>query len=245
MKRLFYTIMTLICLVTTANADIYDDCDNAISANNTDKVKKLSATIQELDQIPVANLIAARLCVSAAIGEPLVYVKKTKSFIPLAEFEAKSTLKSDLMSTIAVVEKRAACVDARSFKINDELEAISKQFEQRNEQLIFDDTHQACTKLYSSDKSAAMLNQNCIAAFQRMGHPNLVFSEAELRATFIAELSGLVTLRASLKEELMEAKAKLLEAEGVVTEEDFNQQLADDLEAKSCAEFGYEGVYLD
>ena len=245
MKRLFYTIMTLICLVTTANADIYDDCDNAISANNTDKVKKLSATIQELDQIPVANLIAARLCVSAAVGEPMVYVKQTKSFIPLAEFEAKSTLKSDLMSTIAVVEKRAACVDARSFKINDELEAISKQFEQRNEQLIFDDTHQACTKLYSSDKSAAMLNQNCIAAFQRMGHPNLVFSEAELRATFIAELSGLVTLRASLKEELMEAKAKLLEAEGVVTEEDFNQQLADDLEAKSCAEFGYEGVYLD
>jgi len=90
-----------------------------------------------------------------------------------------------------------------------------------------------------------MLNQTCVEAFQRMGHPNLVFSEAELRAAFIAELSGLVTLRASLKEELMEAKAKLLEAEGVVTEEDFNQQLADDLEAKSCAEFGYEGVYLD
>jgi len=263
MKRIVYTVMTLICLVTTANADIYDDCENAISANNTDKVKSLSATIQEMDRIPVANLIAARLCVSAAIGEPMVFVKKTKSFITLAEFEGRNAqkalseaekaaerialekLKSDLVSTIAVVEKRAACVDARSFKINDELEAISKQFEQRNEQLIFDDTHQACTKLYSSDKSAAMLNQNCIAAFQRMGHPNLVFSEAELRATFIAELSGLVTLRASLKEELMEAKAKLLEAEGVVTEEGFNQQIANDLEAKSCAEFGYEGVYLD
>ena len=37
----------------------------------------------------------------------------------------------------------------------------------------------------------------------------------------------------------------LTEAAGVVTKEDFNQQLADDLEAKSCAEFGYEGVYLD
>ena len=249
MKRLFYTIMTLICLVTTANADIYDDCDNAISANNTDKVKKLSATIQELDQIPVANLIAARLCVSAAIGEPMVYVKQTKSFIPLAEFEAKSTLKSDLMSTIAVVEKRAACVDAKSFKINYELEAISKQFEKINEQLIFDDTHQACTKLYSSDKSAAMLNQNCFAAFQRMGHPNLVFLEAEQKDALITELSILIDLRNSLASELVDTKVKLLAAEGGERDETFKnektQNSADDFEAKSCAEFGYEGVYLD
>ena len=47
----------------------------------------------------------------------------------------------------------------------------------------------------------------------------------------------------------METKVKLLEADGIVTEEAFNQkvsqQIADDLEAKSCAEFGYEGVYLD
>jgi len=267
MKRLFYTIMTLICLVTTANADIYDDCDNAISANNTDKVKKLSATIQELDQIPVANLIAARLCVSAAVGEPMVYVKKTKSFIPLSEFEARNAqkavseaekaaerialekLKSDLMSAIAVVEKRAACVDAKSFKINDELETISRQFEQRNEQLIFDDTHQACTKLYSSDKSAAMLNQNCFAAFQRMGHPNLVFLEAEQKDALITELSILIDLRNSLASELVDTKVKLLAAEGGERDETFKnektQNSADDLEAKSCAEFGYEGVYLD
>jgi hypothetical protein len=72
-----------------------------------------------------------------------------------------------------------------------------------------------------------------------------VFSETEQRATFNAELSGLVALETSLAEELMEARVKLLETEGVVTGEDFNQQLVDDLEANSCAEFGYEGVYLD
>ena len=72
-----------------------------------------------------------------------------------------------------------------------------------------------------------------------------MFSETEQRATFNAELSGLVALETSLAEELMEARVKLLETEGVVTGEDFNQQLVDDLEANSCAEFGYEGVYLD
>ena len=146
---------------------------------------------------------------------------------------------------ITNLEKRAACVSAKSFQTNAKLEAISKRFEQSNNTLILDDTHEACTELYSSNKSAAMLNQTCVEAFQRMGHPKLVFSEAEPRAEFTAELSGLVTLKTSLEEELMEARVKLLEAEGVVTEEGFNQQLADDLEANSCAEFGYEGVYLD
>ena len=267
MKKTLKTLMALMFVATSATANIYDECEAAVDANNLDEVKKLSATIQELDRIPVANLIAARVCVSAAIGEPMVYVKKTKSFIPLAEFEARNAqkalseaekaaerialekLKSDLMSTIAVVEKRAACVDAKSFKINDELEAISKQFEQRNEQLIFDDTHQACTKLYSSDKSAAMLNQNCIAAFQRMGHPNLVFLEAEQKDALITELSILIDLRKSLASELADTKVKVLVAEGGKREETFKnemtQNLADDLEANSCAEFGYEGVYLD
>jgi len=154
-------------------------------------------------------------------------------------------LKLRLTAKITNLEKKAACVSAKSLQTNAKLEVISKRFEQSNNTLILDDTHEACTELYSSNKSAAMLNQTCVEAFQRMGHPNLVFSETEQKAIFNAELSELVALETSLEEELMEAMVKLLEAEGVVTKEDFNQQLADDLEAKSCAEFGYEGVYLD
>lgn len=134
---------------------------------------------------------------------------------------------------------------AKSFQTNAKFEAISERFEQSNKTLILDDTYDACTELYSSDKSAAMLNQTCVEVFPRMGHPNLVFSEAELRTTFAAELLGLVTLETSLEEELMVAEVKLLEAEGVITEEGFNQRVADDLEANSCAEFGYEDVDLD
>tara|TARA_R110001632_G_C11298032_1_gene413513 strand:+ start:413 stop:1204 length:792 start_codon:yes stop_codon:yes gene_type:complete len=263
MKRLLYPLLALMFISTVANANIYDDCEAAVSTNDLDEVKKLAVTIQRFNTIAVSNLIAARLCVSTALGEPMVYMANTKSFITLVEFEAINAkkalseaekeaerialekLKSQLNATIAQLEKRTTCVSAKSSQTNAELEAINKRFEQSNKTLIIDDTHEACTELYFSDKSAAMLNQTCVDAFQRMGHPNLVFSESEQKAVSSAELIGLLELEADLEEELMGARVKLLEVDGVVTEQAFNQQLADDLEAKSCAEFGYEGVYLD
>ena len=273
MMKLIYSLAALMFMATTANANIYDDCNTALGANDLDKVKKLAATLQRFTSISPFDQPIANLCVSTALGKVVVF-RGVKGFVNLAEekiaqaaeaarleleatakaeAEAKDKaerlelekIKSKLTATIAQLEKRTSCVRAKRSQTNAELEAINMRFEQGNKSLILDDTHKACTELYSSDKSAAMLNQTCVEAFQRMGHPNLVFSEAEPRATFTAELSDLVTLKASLEKELMEAKVKLLEAEGVVTEEGFNQQVADDLEAKSCAEFGYEGVYLD
>jgi septal ring factor EnvC (AmiA/AmiB activator) len=267
MKRLLYPLLALMFISTTANANIYGDCEAAISANDLDEVKKLAVTIQRFNTIAVSNLIAARLCVSTALGEPMVYMANTESFITLVEFEAINAkkalseaekeaerialekLKSQLKAAIANLEKRTSCVRAKSSRTGTELDAINKRFEKSNQSLILNDTHEACTKVYSSDKAKAMLNQTCVDAFQRMGHPNLVFSESEQKAVFSAELMGLLELEADLEEELMETKVKLLEADGIVTEEAFNQkvsqQLADDLEAKSCGEFGYEGVYLD
>lgn len=262
MMKLLYSIAALMFIATTANANIYDDCNSAIDANDLDRVKKLAATLQRFTSISPFDQPVANLCVSTALGKVVVF-RGVKGFVNLAEekiaqaaeaeAEAKAkaerleleTIKSKLTATITQLEKRTSCVRAKRSQTNGELEAINIRFEQSNKSLILDDTHKACTGLYSSDKSAAMLNQTCIDAFKLMGHPNLVFSETEQRATFKAELSGLVTLETSLEEELMEAKVKLLEAEGVVTEEGFNQQIANDLEAKSCAEFGYEGVYVD
>jgi hypothetical protein len=260
--KLLYSLVALMLISTTANANIYDDCNTAIGANDLDRVKKLAATLQRFTSISPFDQPVANLCVSTALGKVVVF-RGVKGFVNLAEekiaqaaeagAEAKAkaerleleTIKSKLTATITQLEKRTSCVRAKRSQTNAELEAINIRFEQSNKSLILDDTHKACTELYSSDKSAAMLNQTCVEAFKLMGHPNLVFSETEQRATFNAELSGLVTLETSLAEELMEARVKLLVAEGVVTEEGFNQQLVDDLEANSCAEFGYEGVYLD
>jgi len=136
-------------------------------------------------------------------------------------------------------------VNAKLSQMNADLEAINKRFEQSNQALILDETHEACVELYSSDKPAAMINSTCVEAFQRKGHPSLVFSEREQLANLSAELLELIELEEGLEEELISTKIQLLEAEGVVTKEELNQKVADDLEAKSCAEFGYDGVYLD
>ena len=260
--KLLYSLTISMFISTTVNANIYDDCNTAIGANDLDRVKKLAATLQRFTSISPFDQPVANLCVSTALGKVVVF-RGVKGFVNLAEekiaqaaeaeAEAKAkaerleleTIKSKLTATITQLEKRTSCVRAKRSQTNAELEAINIRFEQSNKSLILDDTHKACTELYSSDKSAAMLNQTCIDAFKLMGHPNLVFSETEQRATFNTVLSGLVALETILEEELMAARVKLLETEGVVTEEGFNQQLLNDLEANSCAEFGYEGVYLD
>jgi len=218
----------------------YDKTLNAL-VNGNKEVNALTSKILNEDQ----NARYYRLV------SDLAYLTENSKKQLKAEAKAEAErlelekIKSKLTATIAQLEKRTSCVRAKRSQTNAELEAINMRFEQGNKSLILDDTHKACTELYSSDKSAAMLNQTCVEAFQRMGHPNLVFSEQKQKADFAAELSGLIVLGMSLEKKLMGAKVKLLEAEGVVTEEGFNQQLADDLEAKSCAEFGYEGVYLD
>ena len=233
------------------NGWLYDKSINSF-INGNSKINALTATLLNEEQSAAYyRLISNLVYLTKAEKERLAAEANAEAERLAAEANAEAAklelreLKSQLAAMITNLEKRAACVSAKSFQTNAKLEAISKRFEQSNNTLILDDTHEACTELYSSNKSAAMLNQTCVEAFQRMGHPKLVFSEAEPRAEFTAELSGLVTLKTSLEEELMEARVKLLEAEGVVTEEGFNQQVSDDLEAKSCAEFGYEGVYLD
>jgi hypothetical protein len=161
------------------------------------------------------------------------------------EAEAKEELKSLLEATMPYLEKRKSCVSTKIAQVNTDLEAITKRFEQSNQALILDETHEACVELYSSDKPAAMINSTCVEAFQRKGHPSLVFSESEQLANLSAGLLELIELEEGLEEELISTKIQLLEADGVVTKEELNQKVADDLEAKSCAEFGYEGVYLD
>ena len=143
------------------------------------------------------------------------------------------------------LEKQQSCVRAKSSNTSIELDGITKRFEQKNQSLILNDMNEVCTKLYASKKSEALLNQRCVDAFNQMGHPNLVFSEGEQKAVLSAEVVSLLLLELSLNKDILDTKIKILEVDGIMTEQAFNQKMSDDLAAKSCAEFGYEGVYLD
>jgi hypothetical protein len=99
--------------------------------------------------------------------------------------------------------------------------------------------------LYRDKKSAAMLNQSCIDAFKSMGHPSLVLAEVERKSVYSNELSGLMSSIANTQKTLEEILVTLLEAENNDGNTVAQQNAAYLREAKSCAEFGYEGIYLD
>ena len=162
--------------------------------------------------------------------------------------DARQKVKDQLTSLTAdlrKLEKQKSCVQAKSSNISIELDAITKRFEQQNQSLILNDTHEVCTKVYASKKSEALLNQSCVDAFNQMGHPNLVFSEGEQKAVLSAEVVSLLLLELSLREDVLDTQIEILEVGGIMTGQAFNQKLSDDLAVKSCAEFGYEGIYLD
>lgn len=190
-------------------------------------------------------------CISDSKGTAFRYSESSGSFAPEVDqaqndlIQQQTIFLEKLKSQRNRLEKRKSCVSIKIGQVNTDLEAINKRFEQSNQALILDETHEACVELYSSDKPSAMINSTCVEAFQRKGHPSLVFSESEQLANLSAGLLELIELEEGLEEELISTKIQLLEADGVVTKEELNQKVADDLEAKSCAEFGYEGVYLD
>jgi hypothetical protein len=153
-----------------------------------------------------------------------------------------------LNADLKKLEKQKSCVSAKHANTKIALDAITKLFEQNNQSLILNDTHEACTKLYASEKSEAMLNQTCVDAFNRMGHPNLVFSESEQKNALSAEIVGLLDLALNLSNDMQNTQLEIIKVGDDANEqafEEFVQEVIDSREAKSCAEFGYEGIYLD
>ena len=271
MKKLLYSILALIFISSTANANIYDDCEAAVSANDIVEVKKLAVAIEQSPKIPVSKLKTARLCVSTAAGEPMIFISATKSFITLVEYEALNA-KKELSESEKIAEHRAqqreeqakrialvsmnekadklrkqfACMNIKSSQIITKIEAIEKQNQDTNNFLILQDTHKACSVLYKDNKSSAMLNQSCIDAFKSVGHPSFVQAEGERKSVYSNDLSGLMSSMTNVQKTLAETVITLLAAESNDAKQSVEQQSAAYLrEAKSCAEFGYEGVYLD
>ena len=149
---------------------------------------------------------------------------------------------------LVVLEKQFACTSLKESEIFSIIKAINKEIEERNqitnELLILQGTHKACSLLHDEDQSTAMLNQSCIDAFQRIGHPNFVFEENEESDSYSSQLAELRSLKSRIKEELLKTRLKPSEAD-VERLKQLVKLDEERREAKSCAEFGYEGVYLD
>ena len=247
MKKLMYSILALIFISSTANANIYDDCEAAVGANELAEVKKLAATIQSFNNISSANRTAANLCVSTALGEEMSFSSGSQSFITKAKLEAlqnKGLVLEAAKAQKAKLQKQLSCINAKDAQTRNRIASIDQEFQHINNALILQGTHAACSELYATERSSVMRNQSCLEAFKELGHPDLIDTMNEPKSVYFDELLELKNLEITVRREFNIASDEVLnlnvnKAKITKNNDPLNQ------ERKSCAEFGYEGVYLD
>lgn len=193
-----------------------------------------------------AERLAAEAAVEAAILELRAAAQAERRERQAAAEEARrerEALQSKLEAEVAKLDKHHACISAKRSELLSEIEAVDNQNNETNNSLIINDTYSACSELYLKDKSSVMLNQSCIDAFTRLGHPNLVLAGDELKSSFMDQLGELSTLRANLAMKQNEVGDELRTSMGFPNSQDILSAASEVAEEKSCAEFGYEGIY--
>ena len=159
---------------------------------------------------------------------------------------ARRVVEERLLSEQEVkLEKQSGCVDAAGLQTERLISAIDVRMNEANQSLIIRDTHKACSSLYADDQTAAMLNGSCIEVFQIIGHPDFSSKEDETYAALQERLIELIAAKGNVVKSLTETTGKLLVVSGRVMEGGIEQVVKEKLALKSCAEFGYEGIYLD
>ena len=188
------------------------------------------------------NLVETEKLEAQAAAEEAQAAAEEAQATAEAERIERQRVQSELETELAKLEKHNSCISAKRSELLSDIEAVDIQNNETNNSLIINDTYSACSELYLKDKSSVMLNQSCIDAFKRLGHPNLVLAGDELKSSFMDQLGELSTLRANLVMEQNKVTDALRTFMGFSNSQDIRSAA---LEEKSCAEFGYEGIYRD
>jgi hypothetical protein len=254
MRRLWVVLVVTVLTATSAKAGVYDDCEAAIADGDMEAIEAFADEIRGRIVILKFQLSQAEACVSAADGTPMIRVDGTwlDGSIVAARLEAQAAaeaerierqrVQSELETELAKLEKHNSCISAKRSELLSDIEAVDIQNNETNNSLIINDTYSACSELYLKDESSVMLNQSCIDAFKRLGHPNLVLAGDEFKSSFVDQLGELSTLRANLVMEQNKVTDALRTFMGFSNSQDIRSAA---LEEKSCAEFGYQGIYRD
>jgi hypothetical protein len=76
-----------VALVSSASADIYSDCEDAISRGDDAAVQEMVSRIRTFGYVPMRRHTAANICVSEGMGREMVFQLGLGQFIPLEEYE--------------------------------------------------------------------------------------------------------------------------------------------------------------
>ena len=179
--RIFWaTSLVLFLPATSVVADIYDDCQAAISEGNAAAVDEIANKLQRFNSLPQRSLTKAEACVSASVGVPMVYsslgwielsyrevLLATKAVEEAARLEAQAAaeaelierrrLQSELETELAKLEKHNSCISAKRSELLSDIEAVDNQNNETNNSLIINDTYSACSELYLKDESSVMV----------------------------------------------------------------------------------------
>jgi hypothetical protein len=76
-----------VALVSSASANIYSDCEDALSRGDDAAVQEMVSRIRTFTYVSYGNLTAANICVSEAMGREMAFLPRLRQFIPLEEYE--------------------------------------------------------------------------------------------------------------------------------------------------------------
>ena len=131
----------------------YDNSTNSL-VNNNDAANVIAAQFLSEDQNAAYYRISSNPIFETVLAKERLEAARQMNSVRIARAnKRKEALKKveDERLRLKVIEKQISCVRAKSSRTGTELDAINKRFEQSNKTLILNDTHEACTKVYSSD----------------------------------------------------------------------------------------------
>ena len=224
--RIFWaTSLVLFLPATSVVADIYDDCQAAISEGNAAAVDEIANKLQRFNSLPQRSLTKAEACVSASVGVPMVYsslgwielsyrevLLATKAAEEAARLEAQAAAEEAVRSRICEIRELVT----QYGRTIDEAEAARQ--DRRIETLSA--TVQECSLWYDVSPKEALTNDICNSIFAAGGLPNSTISGPSQSEVLLAELS----------KQNAEIELEILVESGMLIEDFMAQYKADETE---------------
>jgi hypothetical protein len=200
-----------VALASSASADIYSDCEDAISRGDDAAVQRMVSRIRTFGYVAMGRHTAANICVSEGMGREMVFQRGSGQFIPLEEYEG---IRSQEAAAQAAREAEAKAVNARICELQEVLaetnltilEAEAAQQDRRVDTLAA--TIQECSSWFNSDPRSALTNDICNSIFVSGGLPNSEVSGPSTSEILLAEL---INENASTELEILIETGMLLE----------------------------------
>jgi hypothetical protein len=222
-----------VALVSSASADIYSDCEDALSRGDDAAVQEMVSRIRTFGYVPVRRQTAANICVSEGMGREMVFQMGLGQFIPLEEYEeirsqevaaqaareeeeaaAQAAREEEAAALEAIEEATAKAVNARICELQEVLAETNQTLQQaeaaRQDRRVdtLAATIQECSAWFNSDPRSALTNDICNSIFVSGGLPTSEVSGPSTSEILLAEL---INENASTELEILIESGMLLE----------------------------------